>query len=271
MSLDPTLRERVIKAAVEYNAATGGGRLTINSAYRSPADQKRLYEESIRAGREGFTASNMPIAKPGDSPHEKGLAVDIQEHNNPAAMAALNRAGLYNRVRGDPVHFHMQRGGIARGPNSGYPATLHGIEAVVPLPNGRSIPVDFDRQFQEQVRQIVQDNAAGSVNFAEIARRSDTNQRALDRVTSTIIPEIRAMMRETTESVTAAPTTATADTAAIDRIATRLTQELARSINNIMSQQTGAATQQSNLLERMVDLQNRNVTVAERLLRVSQG
>ena len=41
MSLDPTLRERVIKAAVEYNAATGGGRLTINSAYRSPADQKK--------------------------------------------------------------------------------------------------------------------------------------------------------------------------------------------------------------------------------------
>lgn len=272
MSLDPALRERVIKAALDYNDSTGG-RFTINSAKRSPQDQERLYQESVQAGRPGRGPTGMPIARPGTSPHEKGLAVDIQQYNDPMALSALNRAGLYNRIGGDPVHFHMARGGIARGPDSGYPATLHGIEAVVPLPNGRSIPVDFDRQFQEQVRQIVQDNAAGSVNFAEIARRSDTNQRALDRVTSTIIPEIRAMMRETTDSAGPTPTTATAttDTAAIDRIATRLTQELARSINNIMSQQTGAATQQSNLLERMVDLQNRNVTVAERLLRVSQG
>ena len=34
-------------------------------------------------------------------------------------------------------------GGIARGAQSGYPAVLHGTEAVVPLPNGRSIPVDM--------------------------------------------------------------------------------------------------------------------------------
>ena len=34
-------------------------------------------------------------------------------------------------------------GGIARGRESGYPATLHGTEAVVPLPNGRSIPVEM--------------------------------------------------------------------------------------------------------------------------------
>ncbi len=34
-------------------------------------------------------------------------------------------------------------GGIARGPRSGYPALLHGTEAVVPLPNGKDIPVAF--------------------------------------------------------------------------------------------------------------------------------
>ena len=32
-------------------------------------------------------------------------------------------------------------GGIARGPMSGYPAVLHGNEAVVPLPDGKTIPV----------------------------------------------------------------------------------------------------------------------------------
>lgn len=34
-------------------------------------------------------------------------------------------------------------GGVARGSTSGYPAILHGTEAVVPLPNGRSIPVEM--------------------------------------------------------------------------------------------------------------------------------
>lgn len=34
-------------------------------------------------------------------------------------------------------------GGIAKGSQAGYPAILHGTEAVVPLPNGKSIPVDM--------------------------------------------------------------------------------------------------------------------------------
>ena len=34
-------------------------------------------------------------------------------------------------------------GGIASGPSSGYPVTLHGTEAVVPLPDGRTIPVSI--------------------------------------------------------------------------------------------------------------------------------
>lgn len=37
----------------------------------------------------------------------------------------------------------FSEGGIASGPSSGYPATLHGTEAVVPLPNGRTIPVEI--------------------------------------------------------------------------------------------------------------------------------
>ena len=34
-------------------------------------------------------------------------------------------------------------GGIAAGSQGGYPVTLHGTEAVVPLPNGNSIPVEM--------------------------------------------------------------------------------------------------------------------------------
>lgn len=37
-------------------------------------------------------------------------------------------------------------GGVATGRDAGYPAILHGTEAVVPLPNNRSIPVDLGGQ-----------------------------------------------------------------------------------------------------------------------------
>lgn len=53
------------------------------------------------------------------------------------------------RVEGTMVARHggifkgYSEGGIARGRNAGYPAILHGTEAVVPLPNGNSIPVEM--------------------------------------------------------------------------------------------------------------------------------
>lgn len=45
------------------------------------------------------------------------------------------RTGLYNQM--------YSTGGIARGRDSGYPAILHGTEAVVPLPDGKNIPVQM--------------------------------------------------------------------------------------------------------------------------------
>ena len=117
---------------------TNGRKLKINSAFRSREEQERLYA-LYQSGR------GLPAAPPGSSLHERGLAVDIQNYNDPAAVAALNRQGLRQTVRGDAPHFAMQEGyltgGIATGPRSGYTATLHGTEAVIPLPDGKTIPV----------------------------------------------------------------------------------------------------------------------------------
>ncbi len=46
----------------------------------------------------------------------------------------------YGGIRSGPGY---SGGGVARGPNSGYMAKLHGTEAIVPLGNDRSIPVDI--------------------------------------------------------------------------------------------------------------------------------
>ena len=66
-------------------------------------------------------------------------------------------------------------GGISTGPSSGYPALLHGIEAVVPLPDGRSIPVDM-RGSNEAVVAAVRELIAEvrRVGEAVVGHTSDT-------------------------------------------------------------------------------------------------
>lgn len=47
-----------------------------------------------------------------------------------------------------------QYGGIASGPKSGYAAMLHGTEAIVPLPDGRKIPVEMNGMTDKMGQQI---------------------------------------------------------------------------------------------------------------------
>lgn len=74
-------------------------------------------------------------------------------------------------------------GGIARGPSSGHIEILHGTEAVVPLPNGRSIPVELKNDaLIEEIRGLRKDvNELKNVemsghNFAS-KQRTAANQR----------------------------------------------------------------------------------------------
>jgi hypothetical protein len=144
-ALNSTFKDSVIAAATEYNKLTGGV-LQINSAKRDPEDQQRIWDESVAAGRTGKTASGMPIGKPGRSLHERGEAVDIQNYQDPAAVSALAKYGLTQKVPQDPVHFQAANGGIVP-PLPGGANVLAGeagqSEAVVPLPDGKTIPVQM--------------------------------------------------------------------------------------------------------------------------------
>jgi len=55
---------------------------------------------------------------------------------------AINFDRMYGFRQGGIVE-EYSKGGIARGREAGYPAILHGTEAVVPLPNGNKIPVEM--------------------------------------------------------------------------------------------------------------------------------
>ena len=152
--LGADMKGALLSAGQQYFESTGQ-KLKMNSGFRSPEDQLRLYNETKDAKRPGVGPTGMPVAQPGSSPHETGRAVDIQNYTDPKALNALNSAGLRQTVPKDPVHFQLQAadGGVFSGPDSGYPAALHGEEAVIPLNNGGG---NFVKVFEDMAMMIGQ-------------------------------------------------------------------------------------------------------------------
>lgn len=87
---------------------------------------------------------------------------------------------------GNSTAFHFASGGIASGPTSGYGATLHGTEAVIPLSGGRSIPVDMKGAGGTQV--IINNNSGQPASVKE-GQTGD----GLRQVLITIGNDIRSM------------------------------------------------------------------------------
>ena len=129
--MQPDVKAAFAQMAQAYNATTGK-KLQVNSAFRTPEEQA------------GVNSGTNPKAAPGKSKHNIGRAVDIQS----AQVRDLDASGLlqqfgFKTLANDPPHIFMRDGGVATGPESGYPATLHGTEAVIPLKNG-AVPVSLD-------------------------------------------------------------------------------------------------------------------------------
>jgi len=60
-----------------------------------------------------------------------------------AEKTGVDVTGGYKGPSGGAPGMSFSRGGIATGPATGYAATLHGTEAIVPLSGGRGIPVEM--------------------------------------------------------------------------------------------------------------------------------
>lgn len=206
--LDPKFKDRVVAAAEEFNQMTGK-KLEINSAKRDSADQERIYQESVKAGRPGIGPSGMPIAKPGTSKHEKGVAVDIQNYKDPDAVAAMNKQGLFQTVPKDPVHFEIPKAknglGLS-GPMSGYPIIAHGDESVWP-----------DKELRDTLRQVQQTSLSQYKD--ELMGALGLKSKNLDLANENIMqsmPDMKGIIDALKQELpnltqTAEPTTTTAD------------------------------------------------------------
>ena len=72
-------------------------------------------------------------------------------------------------------------GGVASGPRSGYSATLHGTEAIVPLPDGKSIPVELDSAALADRIAAALSTALGSMQGASNSELVEVMQRQLGK------------------------------------------------------------------------------------------
>jgi hypothetical protein len=89
--------------------------------------------QNISLQQKNFTAADANAYGPGTNINyrDKMLAAGGTVVGGSVFQTAMSANGGY------------KFGGIATGPDSGYETTLHGTEAVVPLPNGNSIPVEI--------------------------------------------------------------------------------------------------------------------------------
>jgi len=89
----------------------------------------------------------------------------------PGANAPVNNLGTIDIEAGryGMTPRGYSTGGIARGPQAGFPAMLHGTEAVIPMPNKKSIPVEFTGR-----------EGAGNTNNVVINISSDGTQQTPD-------------------------------------------------------------------------------------------
>lgn len=99
MALHPTLA--AIKRNLPKVAKANGFQARVTSGYRTRAAQKKLYDRYLQG------LQPYPVAKPGTSDHEKGLALDVVSTDTNKLVALLTDVGLFWAGPTDPVHFSM--------------------------------------------------------------------------------------------------------------------------------------------------------------------
>jgi hypothetical protein len=136
------------------NLAETTDQLTGNMAELDKAfvESARLFNQDINPLLQKNSAQLMDIFVEGQNKLRKALGLinrTIEEfQGRPPAPRPADRGNRSGEARAGESQMGettpaFARGGIADGPLSGFLARLHGTEAIVPLPEGRSIPVSF--------------------------------------------------------------------------------------------------------------------------------
>ena len=99
MALHPFLSN--VRRNLPRVAKSLGFSARVTSGYRSTKKQAWLYDRWLRG------LQSYPVAPPGTSDHEKGLAIDVVSNNPGKLVSLLTSAGLTWAGPSDPVHFSL--------------------------------------------------------------------------------------------------------------------------------------------------------------------
>lgn len=106
--LHPTLK--TISRNLPKVARSLGFSARITSGFRSPQKQAQLYQRYLQG------LMPYPVAPPGTSDHERGLALDVVSTDIDQLVSLLTSVGLYWAGPSDPVHFSLVGPQIAAQP-----------------------------------------------------------------------------------------------------------------------------------------------------------
>lgn len=99
--LSPEVKKALFAASQEYLSRYGKPLINnISSAYRSTAKQQELWNNRAN--------NPYPVARPGTSPHESGLAIDVNDWQR--AKPILEKYGFNQPLpKNDPIHFEFKK------------------------------------------------------------------------------------------------------------------------------------------------------------------
>ncbi len=100
MTLHPTLA--TIRRNLPGVARSLGFQARVTSGYRSTKKQAWLYNRYLQG------LQPYPVAPPGTSDHEYGLALDVVSTDTAKLVALLSSVGLFWAGPDDPVHFSLK-------------------------------------------------------------------------------------------------------------------------------------------------------------------
>jgi len=132
------MREDVNLQSAAMDALLAANQAQLAKAQVSTKDAAMYMSHVLGAG----TATK--ILKAANDVNIDDVVMPIAKANNPGLFKGVRTVGdikaSFDRVTGGGGY---QYGGVASGPKSGYMSMLHGTEAVIPLPGGRSVPVEM--------------------------------------------------------------------------------------------------------------------------------
>ena len=191
-------------------------------------------------------------AKPGSPATEPYTPKDYL--NDMAEMYKLYMEPLLIKL--DKLLPGKAQGGIASGPNSGYLSLLHGTEAVIPLANGKSVPVELagasDKAGLSSVMQQMQSA------FSAAATANNNNQASVQTQKETTAKD---QIQELPSALSAALETVLSSPSGLVQTMTQVKTQIAD--DNKM--QMSMMQQQIENLTKLVDAMNENVRYSERL------